>query len=379
MIALQLHAGNELGRRFYFDRSDDVAVELVSDDVKSNWTEHRTLNEVCTLPLRFSRQDGVTAFRPGRLARSRAWGSRMGHHHHHHHVDEKDGDRRLVWAVAVNMFLTVVQIIGGILSGSLALIADAVHNLSDAMALVIAFGARKIARKTATADMTFGYGRAEVVAALINYTTLILLGLYLAYEAVLRFLEPQGVDGWLVVIVAGVALLVDLVTAALTWSMSKTSVNIRAAFLHNLADALGSVAVIVAGTLILLFDWRLIDPLVTLGIAGYILWMSFAEIGGVIRILMLGSPEDMQTADVIAAVRGVEGVKDIHHAHFWQMSEHQPALEAHVVIVEGQWVHADAIKARIKAVLNDMGIGHSTLELECARHACTGMPLIGHR
>jgi cobalt-zinc-cadmium efflux system protein len=182
-----------------------------------------------------------------------------------------------------------------------------------------------------------------------------------------------------VVIVAGVALLVDLVTAALTWSMSKTSVNIRAAFLHNLADALGSVAVIVAGTLILLFDWRLIDPLVTLGIAGYILWMSFAEIGGVIRILMLGSPEDMQTADVIAAVRGVEGVKDIHHAHFWQMSEHQPALEAHVVIVEGQWVHADAIKARIKAVLNDMGIGHSTLELECARHACTGMPLIGHR
>jgi cobalt-zinc-cadmium efflux system protein len=302
----------------------------------------------------------------------------MGHHHHHH-VDAKTGDGRLVWAVAVNLLLTVAQIIGGILSGSLALIADALHNLSDAMALVIAFGARKIARRPATEDMTFGYGRAEVVAALINYTTLIVLGLYLAYEAVLRFFDPQGVDGWLVVIVAGVALVVDLVTAALTWAMSKDSVNIRAAFLHNLADALGSVAVIVAGTLILLFDWQIIDPLVTLGIAGYILWMSFNEIGGVIRTLMLGRPEDMKTADVITAMRGVEGVKDIHHAHFWQMGEHQPALEAHVVIAEGHWTQADAIKARIKAALDGLGITHSTLELECARHACTDVPLIGHR
>jgi cobalt-zinc-cadmium efflux system protein len=300
-------------------------------------------------------------------------------HHYHHHVDAKTGDGRLVWTVAVNLLLTVAQVIGGILSGSLALIADALHNLSDAMALVIAFGARKIARRAPTDDMTFGYGRVEVVAALINYTTLIVLGLYLAYEAVLRFFDPQGVDGWLVVIIAGVALVVDLVTAALTWAMSKDSVNIRAAFLHNLADALGSVAVIVAGTLILLFDWQIIDPLVTLGIDGYILWMSFNEIGGVIRTLMLGRPEDMQTADVIAAMRGVEGVKDIHHAHFWQMSEHQPALEAHVVIAEGHWTQADAIKARIKTALSDMGIGHSTLELECARHACTDVPLIGHR
>ena len=304
----------------------------------------------------------------------------MGHHHHHHHHgDAEGGDGRLVWAVAVNLFLTVAQIVGGILSGSLALIADALHNLSDAMALVIALGARRIARKQANADMTFGYGRAEVVAALINYTTLIVLGLYLAYEAVLRFFAPQGVDGWLVIVVAGVALLVDLVTAALTWAMSRTSVNIRAAFLHNVADALGSVAVIVAGTLILLYDWRLVDPLVTLGIAGYILWMSFAEIGGVIRILMLGSPDGMETGDVIEKMRGIEGVEDIHHAHFWQMGEHQPAVEAHVVIADGHWSRADHIKTVIKSALAEMGIGHSTLELECARHACTGVPVIGHR
>jgi cobalt-zinc-cadmium efflux system protein len=299
-------------------------------------------------------------------------------HHHHHHIDPNAGDGRLVWAVAVNLGLTVAQIVGGILSGSLALIADALHNLSDAVALVIAFVARRIARKGATATMTFGYGRAEVVAALINYTTLILLGLYLCYEAALRLIDPQGVDGWLVVIIAGIALVVDLVTAALTWAMAKDSVNIRAAFLHNVADALGSVAVIVAGTLIILYDWRLIDPLVTFGIAGYILWMSVSEIGGVIRILMLGSPADLETDRVLDELRAIDGVKDIHHAHLWQMQEHEAAIEAHVVVFEGRWHEADAIKARLKATLKQAGIGHATLELECARHACTDVPRIGH-
>ncbi|WP_299789116.1 cation diffusion facilitator family transporter [uncultured Marivita sp.] len=299
-------------------------------------------------------------------------------HDHHQHVGAETGDTRLLWAVIVNLGLSVAQIIGGILSGSLALIADALHNLSDAAALVIAFAARKIARKSATANMTFGYGRAEVVAALINYTTLILLGIYLIYEAVLRLFDPEGVDGWLVVIIAGIALVIDLVTAALTWAMSKDSLNIRAAFLHNLADALGSVAVIVAGTLILLFDWQIIDPLVTFGIAGYILWMSFSEIGGVIRILMLGSPVGVDTDDILEKLRAVDGVDDIHHLHLWQMQEHEAALEAHVVVSEGRWTDADEIKARLKKTLVDAGIGHSTLELECARHACLDTQSIGH-
>ena len=141
------------------------------------------------------------------------------------------GDRKVAAAIGVNILLTLVQIAGGILSGSLALIADALHNFSDAASLVIAFAARKIARRKADAKMTFGYDRAEVVAALINYTTLIIVGLYLIYEAVMRFIEPQGVDGWLVVIIAAVALIVDMVTALLTYTLSKTSVNIRAAFL----------------------------------------------------------------------------------------------------------------------------------------------------
>lgn len=295
----------------------------------------------------------------------------MGHGDHHHHVDPEAGDRRVFAAIAVNVGLTVVQIVGGILSGSLALIADALHNFSDAVSLIIAFGARKIARRSSDADMTFGYGRVEIVAALINYTTLIVIGLYLLYEATMRFADPQPVAGWLIVVIAGVALIVDAATALLTYTMSKSSVNIRAAFLHNVADALGSVAVIVAGTLILLYDWLLVDPIVTVMIAGYILWQSFREIGPVIRILMLGSPPDIETRGVLDAVREVPGVTGIHHAHFWQMDEHRAALDAHVVIEEGRWNDADAIKERIKTTLSDrFDIEHTTLELECARHAC---------
>ena len=272
-----------------------------------------------------------------------------------------------------------MQIIGGILSGSLALIADAIHNLSDALSLVLAFVARKIAQRPADDTMTFGYGRAEIVAALINYTTLILLGIYLVYEAGLRFINPADVDGWMVVIIAGFALVVDAVTAMLTYALSKQSMNIRAAFLHNVADALGSVAVIVAGTAIILYDWRLIDPAITLLIAGYIIWQSVSEIGGAIRILMLGSPPDLETRTILTAIRGVDGVADVHHLHLWQMQEHQPALDAHVVIETGAWGDADAIKQAVKATLrNRFSISHITLEIECHIHACTDRREVGH-
>ena len=301
-----------------------------------------------------------------------------GHHHHHHHMEPGAGDARVAWAVAVNLALTAAQLIGGLLSGSLAMIADAIHNLSDAFSLIIAFFARKIARRPADGSMTFGYGRAEVVAALINYITLVVIGLYLIYEAVMRFIEPSGVDGWLVVIIAGVALAVDAVTALLTYSLSKESVNIRAAFLHNVADALGSIAVILAGTLIILYGWLWIDPAVTLMIAGYILWMSYNEIGNVIRILMLGAPPEVSAAQVIETIEAIDGVQSVHHLHLWQMQEHEAALDAHLVIDPGRWGDADAIKQAAKARLKqEFGLGHTTLELECAKHACVGAGAIG--
>ncbi|MGR3373963.1 MAG: cation diffusion facilitator family transporter [Pseudooceanicola nanhaiensis] len=298
-------------------------------------------------------------------------------HDHHHHPDPATGDRRVWLAVAVNIGLTFVQIVAGVLSGSLALIADAIHNLSDALSLVIAALARRVARRPADESMTFGYGRAEVVAALVNYTTLIVIALYLAAEGVQRLFSPEDVEGWTVVIVAGVALVVDSVTAALVFRMSRESVNIRAAFLHNLADALGSVAVIVAGTLILLYDWRLADPVVTLMIAGYILWHAGAEIGPVIRILMMGSPESPAVPDVLAALRAETGVADVHHLHLWHMQEHETALEAHVVMEEGQ--AAEQLRARLKDLLaRDFGIHHSMLELETRNAACEAPRVIGH-
>jgi len=298
---------------------------------------------------------------------------------HHHHVDPESGDAKVLWAVGVNLALTIVQLIGGIWAGSLALVADAIHNLSDAVSLGIAFAARKIARRPADAGMTFGYGRAEIVAALVNYSTLIIIGVYLVYEAILRLLNPADVDGWLVVVIAVVALVVDLVTAMLTFALSKNSMNIRAAFLHNVADALGSVAVIVAGTLIILYDWRLVDPLITLLIAGYILWTSFAEIGPVIRILMLGSPDDMDTGKVMADIGTVIGVNSVHHLHLWQMQEHAVALEAHIVIDQARWAEVDRIKSAIKELLKSgHDIEHITLELEGSDNICDQTQVIGH-
>ena len=298
-------------------------------------------------------------------------------HGHHHHVDPDSGDGKIALAVAINLGLTVAQVIGGIVAGSLSLIADALHNFSDAIALIIAFAARKIARRPANADMTFGYGRIEAVAALINYTTLIVIGLYLVYEAAMRFANPEPVAGWIVVIVAGIALLVDLGTAALTFRASKSSVNIRAAFLHNVADALGSVAVIVAGTLMILFGWAWVDPLATLLIAGYILWQSATELPQVARILMLASPDALRTEDVIAALRDQPGVADVHHVHLWLMEEHGAAFDAHIVAAQG--TDPSALRHALKSYLkSEFDLNHVTLELETRDAQCHDAKVIGH-
>ncbi len=289
----------------------------------------------------------------------------MGHHHH----GAAAGDRRVLVAVVINMALTVAQIVGGILAGSLALIADAIHNFSDAISIAIGYAARRIARRPSDASMTFGYVRAEIVAALINYTTLIVIGLYLVYEAVLRFIQPEPITGWLVVVVGGIALAIDLATALLTYALSKGSMNIRAVFLHNVADALGSVGVIVAGTLVLLYDWRVVDPIITLMIAAYILWQSFREIGGTIRLLMMGTPPGIDVPDVVRTMEAAPGVQGVHHVHVWAIDEQVNALEAHVVLSDR--VDAREVKGELRRRLREkFGIGHTTLEVEAGESAC---------
>jgi len=296
----------------------------------------------------------------------------MPHDHgHHHHVSPEAGDRAVAAAVAINLALSVAEIIGGLLSGSVALIADAVHNLSDATALAIAWGARRIARRPTDATMTFGYKRAELVAALINYTALIMIGLYLVWEAVERFVAPRPIEGSLVIAVAGVALLVDAVTAWLTFRLSKESLNIRAAFLHNLADALGSVAVIAVGIMVMLYGWHLADPIVTLGIATYILAMALREIRAVVRILMLGSPPEIAPGAVLRAMEAVEGVENVHHLHLWQISEATVSLEAHVVTAARDVAEVAKVKAEIREMLGaQFGIHHVTLDTETRGDDC---------
>ncbi|UWQ95529.1 cation diffusion facilitator family transporter [Rhodobacteraceae bacterium M385] len=303
----------------------------------------------------------------------------MPHDHGHAHIDPNSGDRRVSIAIWANGLLTVAQMVGGVLSGSLALIADALHNFSDMASLVIAFAARKIARRPADEKMTFGYGRIEIVAALINYTTLILVGVYLIYEGGMRMIDPPEVQGWTVVIIGGVALVVDTLTALLTYSMQKDSVNIRALFLHNLSDALASVAVIVGGSLIILYDMRWVDPAITIGIALYILYLAVTEIGAPIRTLMLGSPPDMDNDAVVGAMRGVDGVADVHHVHLWQMQEHEVALDCHVVLTADAWSQSESVKGVIKDRLkDDFGITHSSLEFEHEDRAHEHANLYGH-
>jgi cobalt-zinc-cadmium efflux system protein len=304
----------------------------------------------------------------------------MPHDHGHAHIDPDSGDRRVAIAIWANGLLTVAQIVGGIFSGSLALIADALHNFSDMASLVIAFAARKIARRPADERMTFGYGRVEIVAALINYTTLIVIGFYLIYEGGMRMIDPPEVMGWTVVILGGIALVVDTLTAMLTYSMQKGSVNIRALFLHNLSDALASVAVIVGGTLIILYDMRWVDPAITIGIALYILYLSFTEIGGPIRTLMLGSPPGIDGNDVVRAIQCVDGVVDVHHVHLWQMQENAAALDCHIVVERDRMGEADKIKENVKSVLHErFSIEHSTLEFEASDNAHQEAQVFGHR
>ncbi|MGB5281361.1 MAG: cation diffusion facilitator family transporter, partial [Arenicellales bacterium] len=259
--------------------------------------------------------------------------------------------------------LTVAQVIGGVVSGSLSLIADALHNFSDASSLLIAYAARKIGRQPADQLRTFGYQRAEVIAALINLVVLVIVGLYLIYEAIWRFFDPQIITGWAVVIVASIALVIDLATAILTYSMSKDSVNIRAAFIHNVSDALSSVGVIIVGALILLFQWYWTDTLITLLIAGYVLYQATLLLPKTIHILMEGAPENININDVVHAMEAVEGVSNVHHVHLWQLDEHRNALEAHVVIHD--FSETETIKQLLKSEIEKkFSISHSTLEFE---------------
>ena len=282
--------------------------------------------------------------------------------HHHQGVQTDSG---LLVAVTINVLLTVVQVAGGIISGSLSLIADALHNLSDAASLGIALFARAIGRKPADQYKSFGYQRAEIVAALMNLTILLVVSLYLLFEAFWRIAEPKEVVGWIIIVVAGGALFIDTATAFITFKMSKTSLNMKAAFLHNLTDALGSLGVILAGALIILYQLYWIDTLIAFVIAGFVLWQALKILPKTIHILMEGTPENLSAIEIKLAMERADSVEDVHHIHVWNIDEHRVALEAHVVVSVSEFKEVELIKATLKKMLFiNFNVDHSTLEFE---------------
>jgi cobalt-zinc-cadmium efflux system protein len=288
----------------------------------------------------------------------------MSHPHHDSHGTDDVSDGVLLWTIIINLGLSIFEFAAGAIAGSVALMADALHNTNDAAALLIAYIARKISRRDADKKFTFGYRRAELIGAMIQLTALIVVGLYLVYEAVRRLFDPEPLLGGWIMAASAVALVVDIATAWLLWAMSKGSLNVKAAFLHNLTDAGSSVAVLLGGAAIYWLDWFWMDPLLTLGIAGYILAMSFGMLRRTSAILMEGTPPGLDLQEVADAMTDIDGVEDVHHLHVWELDEHRRALEAHIRTRITQPEHA-LFRQRIKTLLQEQfDISHSTLEFE---------------
>ena len=289
---------------------------------------------------------------------------------HQHGIDQSIrlktvSDARLLWSVVLNQALTVIQVAAGIVSGSTALLSDAAHNFNDANVLVITLVARRVARKQANRRYTFGYRRAETIGAVINLTLLGIIGLSLVVEGVLRLFRPVEIIGWLMAVAALLALIVDVATAILLWALSHGSLNVRSAFVHNLIDAFGSLAVLVGACAIMWLKWTWVDPAVTLLIAGYVLWQVWKLFPQATRILMEGAPEKLDLDELIANAVVLDGVIGLHHVHVWELDEHHRALEAHVVIDRDRATELESIKQDIKQYLvSRFQIHHSTLEFE---------------
>ena len=290
-----------------------------------------------------------------------------GHSHGLTRSEELHGvsDLRLIVAVVLNHVLTVGQVVAGVLSGSVALLSDAAHNFNDANALLIAYIARRISRRKANQRFTFGYRRAELIGAVINLTSLAIIGLYLVYEAIARLVSPQPIIGWLMAAAAGLALVIDVGTALLLWTMRKGSLNVRAAFIHNLIDALGSLAVLAGAAAVIWLNWTWVDPVLTLFIAAYVLWQVVTMLPQAARILMEGAPHDVDLQAMIDRLSAIDGVEDIHHVHLWELDEAHQAFEAHVQIQQTDAGKLESLKASLKQILSqEFGVTHSTLEFE---------------
>ena len=297
---------------------------------------------------------------------------------HAHEARDARNMRRVVLALVLTGVFMVVEVIGGILSGSLALLADAGHMLTDTMALALAAVAFYVSRRPPDRQRTFGYQRFQIIAAFVNGLSLLLVVGWILYEAASRLVSPQDVIGATMLIVASAGLVVNIVAFAILHTGDRANLNIRGAALHVAGDLLGSVAAIVAAIVIIHTGWMAIDPLLSVAVALLILKSAWALLRHSGHVLLEGAPDWLDVADMQAQLMAaLPSVAGIHHVHVWGLTPEDLMLTMHVRLSESPGNPTDVIR-EVKAVLKQQyGIAHSTIEIEfddCADHSGASSP-----
>ena len=238
--------------------------------------------------------------------------------------------KNLVFSILLNLVITIAQIIGGIVSGSFALISDALHNFSDVLSLIFSLFANRLSRRKASLDQTFGYKRAELIAAFVNAITLIVVAFILIYEAVLRFFHPEPIQSTIVIWLALLGIVVNGGSVLLLKKDSEHNLNMKSAYLHLLTDMMASVAVLVGGILMHFYGWFWGDSVMTMLIAFYLIYVSYDLIKTSTKMLMLFTPDHINITDIVREVHKIEGVSKLHHIHVWHLNDDELHLEAHL-------------------------------------------------
>ena len=251
----------------------------------------------------------------------------MGHIHIHKKEIES---KNLVFSILLNLVITIAQIIGGILSGSLSLISDALHNFSDVLSLGFSLYAHKLSRKKATENLTFGYKRAELIAAFVNASTLVIVALVLIYGAINRFFNPKVIESNLVIWLALLGIVVNGFSVLLLQKDAENNLNMKSAYLHLLTDMMASIAVLVGGLLMKYFGWFWVDSIMTIAIAVYLIFVGIALLKTSTKMLMLFTPSHININELVSEVHKISGVKKLHHIHIWNLNDEELHFEAHL-------------------------------------------------
>lgn len=275
-------------------------------------------------------------------------------------------NRNLFISILLNIVITAAQVVGGLISGSLALLSDALHNFSDVLSLIISYIASKLSKKKASIYRTFGYKRAEILAAFINASTLVIVAVLLIIEAYKRFHDPQAIESGLVIWLALLAILVNGFSVLLLKKDSHNNLNIRSAYIHLFTDMMASVAVLIGGLLMKYFQWFWVDSLLTFLIALYLIWVGYDLLVKSSKMLMLFTPEHINIKDVVRAVHQIPEVNRLHHVHIWGLNDDELHLEAHLDLREDMTISEfDTVLRQIENVLHEQfAINHVNIQPE---------------